>query len=75
MTALKKTVKTEILIMVSKLVRSIGQKFTDIESNPYEIVDVIKLKGMNYCVVENLNKSGSDRFEVLPVRYVYDRLG
>jgi hypothetical protein len=75
MTTLEKTVKTENLMMVSKLVRSIGQKFTDIESNPYEIVDVIKLKGMNYCVVENLNKSGSDRFEVLPVRYVYDRLG
>lgn len=74
MTTLEKTVKTETLMMVSKLVRSIGQKFTDIESNPYEIVDVIKLKGMNYCVVENLSKSGSDRFEVLPIRYVYGRL-
>jgi hypothetical protein len=74
MTTLEKTVKAETLMMVSKLVRSIGQKFTDIESNPYEIIDVIKLKGMNYCVVENLNKSGSDRFEVLPVRYVFGRL-
>jgi len=74
MTTLEKTVKTETLMMVSKLVRSIGQKFTDIESNPYEIVDVIKLKGMNYCVVENLNKSGSDRFEVLSIRYVFGRL-
>ena len=74
MTTLEKTVKTETLMMVSKLVRSIGQKFTDIESNPYEIVDVITLKGMNYCVVENLNKSGSDRFEVLSIRYVFGRL-
>jgi hypothetical protein len=74
MTTLEKTVKTETLMMVSKLVRSIGQKFTDIESTPYEIVDIIKLKGANYCVVENLIKSGSDRFEVLPVRYVYGRL-
>jgi hypothetical protein len=74
MTVLEKSVKEEVNMMVSKLVRRIGETYSDLNDDTYRIIDIVNIKGSNYCIVELIVGRGGDKYQLKPVRYVYGQL-
>jgi hypothetical protein len=74
MTALEKTVKDESKLMVSNLVRRIGETYSDLNDHTYRLIDIVNIKGSNYCIVELIVGRGGDKYQLKPVRYVYGQL-
>jgi hypothetical protein len=74
MTVLEKSVKEEVNMMVSKLVRRIGETYSDLNDDTYRIIDIVNIKGSNYCIVELIVGRGGDKYQLKPVRYVYGNL-
>ena len=75
MTVLEKSVKEDVKMMVSNLVRKIGESYMDVDDNRYRLIDIVNIKGSNYCIVEFMKGDGvGDKYQVKPVRYVYGNL-
>jgi hypothetical protein len=74
MTVLEKSVKDELKMMVSKLVRRIGETYSDLNDDTYRLIDIVNIKGSNYCIVELIVGRGGDKYQLKPVRYVYGQL-
>ncbi len=74
MTSFEKTVKDELKLMVSKLVRRIGETYSDLNDDTYRLIDIVNIKGSNYCIVELIVGRGGDKYQLKPVRYVYGNL-
>ena len=60
--------------MVSKLVRRIGETYSDLNDDTYRLIDIVNIKGSTYCIVELVVGRGGDKFQLKPVRYVYGEL-
>jgi hypothetical protein len=74
MTTLEKSVKDDLKLMVSNLVRRIGETYSDLNDDTYRLIDVINIKGSNYCIVELIVGRGGDKYQLKPIRYVYGQL-
>jgi predicted secreted protein len=74
MTVLEKSVKEDVKMMVSNLVRRIGETYSDLNDDTYKLIDIVNIKGSNYCIVELIVGRGGDKYQLKPVRYVYGNL-
>jgi len=74
MTTLEKSVKDESKLTVSNLVRRIGETYSDLNDDTYRLIDIVNIKGSNYCIVELIVGRGGDKYQLKPIRYVYGQL-
>ena len=74
MTSFEKSVKEDLKLMVSELVRRIGETYSDLNDDTYRLIDIVNIKGSNYCIVELIVGGGGDKYQLKPVKYVYGKL-
>ena len=73
MTSFEKTVKEELNVVVSNLVRRLGESYSDLNGDTYRLIDITNIQGSNYCIVQIIRGVG-DKYQLKPVRYVYNKL-